>query len=127
MNFNHNSIGASSDSGTAHRRDEFGNSRIIGTRFEDVLMAQAAKHVVITAERIVDGSQFELNPELVAIPSLFVDAVVEAPKGAWPCSCAGEYGYDDVYLRDYLAASKQPETLTEFIGEHLSLGHSWAA
>ena len=71
-----------------------GNARIIGTRFEDVLMAKAARRVIVTAERIVDGASFEDSPELVAIPGFLVDAVVEAPRGAWPCSCAGEYDYD---------------------------------
>src|SRR5262249_46062426 len=34
--------------------DRVGNARIVGTRFEDVLMAQAAGHLIVTAERIVD-------------------------------------------------------------------------
>ena len=37
--------------------DEFGNARIVGTLFEDVLMAQAAEVVIMTAERIVDGAR----------------------------------------------------------------------
>lgn len=97
--------------------DAFGNARIIGTRFEDVLMAQAAKRVIVTAERIVDGSTFEAAPETVAIPGFMVDAVVEAPGGAWPNSCAGFYDYDAAYLTDYLAAARDPETLTRFIAE----------
>ncbi|GIW04804.1 MAG: hypothetical protein KatS3mg059_1424 [Thermomicrobiales bacterium] len=36
--------------------DPEGNARIWGTRFEDVLMAQAARRVILTAERIVDGA-----------------------------------------------------------------------
>ena len=49
--------------------DSGGNGRIIGTRFEDVLMAQAARRVVLTAERIIDGAAFVEAPESVAIPS----------------------------------------------------------
>src|SRR5215208_4970546 len=33
--------------------DASGNGRILGTRFEDVLMAQAARRVILTAERII--------------------------------------------------------------------------
>ena len=40
-----------------------GNGRIIGTRFEDVLMAQAARRVILTAERIIDGEAFVDAPE----------------------------------------------------------------
>ncbi|GIW04803.1 MAG: hypothetical protein KatS3mg059_1423 [Thermomicrobiales bacterium] len=37
----------------------------------------------------------------MTIPGFLVEAVVEAPRGAWPCSCAGWYGYDEDYLRAY--------------------------
>jgi glutaconate CoA-transferase subunit A len=99
--------------------DTLGNGRIVGTRFEDVLMVQAARHVILTAERIVDGAAFEAEPEAVAIPSFMVDAVVEAPRGAWPCSCAGEYDYDAAYLTEYVAASRDAETLQRFVEERL--------
>ena len=62
-----------------HEADAAGNARIVGTRFEDVLMAQAARRVILTAERLVDGETFEAAPETVAIPGFLVDAVVEVP------------------------------------------------
>lgn len=96
-----------------------GNARIIGTRFEDVLMAQAAKRVIVTAERIVDGSSFESIPEQVAIPAFLVDAVVEAPNGAWPTSCAGFYDYDAQYLAAYVEASRGEDTLRAFVADHV--------
>lgn len=102
-----------------HEADAQGNARIHGTRFEDVLMAQAARHVIVTAERIIDGAEFEAQPETVAIPGFMVHAVVEAPGGAWPCSCAGEYDYDAEYLAAYVAASKNESTLDSFISERI--------
>jgi glutaconate CoA-transferase subunit A len=99
--------------------DREGNARIVGTRFEDVLMAQAARHVIVTAERIVDGAQFEATPELVAIPGFMVDAIVEAPRGAWPCSCAGVYDYDADYLAEYVAASKDETAFQRFVETHV--------
>ncbi|MEA2585747.1 MAG: glutaconate CoA-transferase, subunit [Thermomicrobiales bacterium] len=95
--------------------DSVGNARIVGTRFEDVLMAQAARRVIVTAERIVDGASFEETPELVAVPGFMVDAVVEAPRGAWPCSCAGYYDYDAEYLADYVAACKDEAAFQRFV------------
>jgi glutaconate CoA-transferase subunit A len=97
--------------------DSFGNARIVGSHFEDVLMAKAARRVIVTAERIVDGSTFEATPESVAIASFLVDAVVEAPQGAWPCGCAGEYEPDLDYLTAYVAASKNAESLATFVQE----------
>jgi glutaconate CoA-transferase subunit A len=99
--------------------DAFGNARIVSTRFEDVLMAQAAERVIVTTERIVDGSTFEANPESVAIPGFMVHAVVEAPNGAWPCSCAGEYDFDAEYLAAYVAVAKNPEAVRQFIDERV--------
>ena len=99
--------------------DERGNARIVGTLFEDVLMAQAADFVILTAERIVDGSTFEADPSLATISSLYVDAVVEAARGAWPLGCAGEYEPDLDYLTAFVQASKDPETQQVFIRERL--------
>lgn len=101
--------------------DTLGNARIMGTRFEDVLMAQAAKRVIVTTERIVDGASFEDSPESVAIPGFMVDAVVEAPRGAWPCSCAGLYDYDAGFLAEYVEASKSETSVRRFIHERIML------
>lgn len=103
----------------AQEADREGNTRIIGTRFEDVLMAQAARRVIVTAERIVDGAAFEAAPEQVAIPGFMVHQVVEAPRGAWPTSCAGQYDYDATYLADYVAASKDAASLERFVAERI--------
>jgi glutaconate CoA-transferase subunit A len=80
-----------------------------------VLMAKAGRRVIITAERIVDGHEFESTPDNVVIPAFMVDAVVEAPRGAWPCSCVGYYDIDSTYLGEYIAASKNEATFQQFV------------
>jgi glutaconate CoA-transferase subunit A len=95
--------------------DALGNGRIIGTRFEDVLMAQASLRVILTAERIVGGEAFAEAPETTAIPGFLVDAVVEAPGGAWPFSCTPFYDYDAAYLAAWVAAARDPEAARAFI------------
>lgn len=99
--------------------DVAGNGRIIGTRFEDVLMAQAARRVVLTTERIVEGAAFADSPETVAIPSFLVDAVVEAPGGAWPFSCTPLYGYDTEYLAAWVAVARDREAARAFIADRI--------
>ena len=99
--------------------DRFGNARIAGTLFEDVLMAKAAVRVIVTAERIVDGAAFEARPDAVAIAGFLVDAVVEAPGGAWPCGCGEEYEADLDFLTAYVAASRRAESLTAFVDERI--------
>ena len=91
----------------------------MGTRFEDVLMAQAARRVILTAERIIDGAAFAEAPESVAIPSFLVDAVVAAPGGAWPFSCTPHYEYDAAYLAAWVAAAREPDTARDFIASHV--------
>lgn len=100
--------------------DAAGNARIYGTQFEDVLMSKAAHHVLVTCERVVDGAALAAQPELTAIPAFQVDAVVEAPRGAWPASCAGCYDVDEAYLAAYYAAALEatPESLRAFLSAH---------
>jgi glutaconate CoA-transferase subunit A len=99
--------------------DSAGNGRIFGTRFEDVLMAQAARRVILTAERIVDGTTFMDVPETVAIPSFLVDAVVEVPGGAWPFSCTPDYDYDAEYLAEWVKVARDPNAARAFIADRI--------
>lgn len=95
--------------------DADGNGRIWGSVFEDTLMARAARRVILTAERVVDGARFADEPERTSIPGFLVEAVVEAPGGAWPTSCAGLYEYDAALLGRLMAAATEPETLAGFV------------
>jgi acyl CoA:acetate/3-ketoacid CoA transferase alpha subunit len=98
-----------------HEADPTGNARIRGTLFEDVLMVTAARRVILTAERLVDGQSFAAQPELTTIAGFMVDMVVEAPIGAWPCSCAGLYDYDTEYLAEYVASTRTAEGFERFL------------
>jgi len=100
--------------------DAEGNGRIYGTRFEDVLMAEAARRVILTCERLVPSAELAQQPELTAIPGFLVEAVVVAPRGAWPLSCAGEYDYDYDYLKAYVEATREDDTYRRFLDEHIT-------
>jgi len=99
--------------------DEDGNLRIHGSPYEDVLLAKASARVIATAERIVPRERFVAQPELTALPGFLVDLVVEAPRGAWPTSCAGQYGYDKDYLTTYAQAAKTDEDFRTFVAERI--------
>ena len=99
--------------------DTEGNGRIYGTRFEDVLMAEAAKRVILTCERLVPSEELARQPELTAIPGFLVEAVVVAPRGAWPLSCAGEYDYDYDYLKDYVEAARDDAAYQRFLDQQV--------
>jgi glutaconate CoA-transferase subunit A len=99
--------------------DADGNARIWGSTFEDTLMARAARRVIVTAERIVDRAALVAEPERTSIPGFLVEAVVEAPGGAWPTSCAGLYAYDATFIGTLLAVSGDADALRRFVDERI--------
>ncbi len=95
--------------------DACGNARIYGSPFWDRLMARAARGVLLTAERIVPSEALAEQPELTAIPELFVRAVVHVPRGAWPGSCYPDYDVDYAVVEVYAAEAKDPDALARHL------------
>jgi len=89
----------------AQQADELGNVQYFGPVFFDVLMAQAAKKVIVSVDRIVSPEVVRRNNHLTKLPSAFVHSVVEAPFGAHPTSSGGLYEADDDHLAEYVKAS----------------------
>lgn len=85
--------------------DRFGNAKIIGPKYEDVLVAKSAKKVIITCEKLVDDQIFVNNSELVDISSVLVDHVVELPNGAKPGSCPEYYDIDREEINTFLSTN----------------------
>ncbi len=93
----------------AQKADEFGNVRIEGPFYEDVIKAKAAKKVVVTVEEVIANSEIRKMPEATTIPHFIVDAVVETPKGAYPCSCFNYYDSDYDHIKEYLRAAAKDQ------------------
>lgn len=91
------------------KADEYGNVRIEGPVYEDVIKAKAAKLVMVTAEELIPNSEFRKIPEATTLPHFIVDAVVEAQKGAYPCSCFNYYDADYGHIKDYLRAAAKDQ------------------
>jgi glutaconate CoA-transferase subunit A len=89
-----------------HRADEFGNAQVDGYRHMDVDMARAARKVIVSAERIVSTEEITARPEATMLPHFVVDAVVEAPYGAYPHECYGLYEADLDHFDGYATAVK---------------------
>jgi glutaconate CoA-transferase, subunit A len=75
--------------------DPEGNARIGDNRGVDQELSLVADHVIITAERIVP------RLEKADIVGPMVEAVIEAPGGAWPTSCHPLYPLDGEAILDY--------------------------
>src|SRR5690242_16027743 len=99
--------------------DAAGNARIHGPRYDDVYVARAARHLLVTTERLVEGSAFAAQPELTDFPAFLVDAVVVAPRGAWPTGCPQEYAADEAFLADYVAAAQTEDAFKQFLRERV--------
>lgn len=90
----------------AAKADSEGNVWI-GRRRELVTMAHAAASTIVTVEEIVGGSL--VADETMAagvLPGLYVDAVAEAPRGAWPLGLQDIYPADEAALGAYAEAAR---------------------
>jgi glutaconate CoA-transferase, subunit A len=96
--------------------DTAGNGVILGPKNEDLLMARAARHVVLTTERIVPTAELPVPVDHVDIPSVLVDGVVPAPGGARPGSCSGEYEIDSAAVQELIATGDADELKTYLEG-----------
>jgi acyl CoA:acetate/3-ketoacid CoA transferase alpha subunit len=87
-----------------HQADVYGNARVFGTGIAHQESALASKKVIISAEEIVDTEEIRRDPGRTSIPYYAVDAVVQAPFGAWPGNCGGYYGSDTPAVIEAFAA-----------------------
>lgn len=85
--------------------DEFGNVRHERGRVLDVMLARAARQVIVQAETIVSNAEVRSDPRRTTIPAHHVTGVVHAPFGAHPTACAA-YQTDDEHLRAYARAAE---------------------
>ncbi|MCR9255213.1 MAG: CoA synthetase [Alphaproteobacteria bacterium] len=105
----------------APKADRFGNV-FIGVRRECMVMAHAASQAVITVERIVDGNLLDdVETAAGTIPSLYITALAEVARGAWPQALPGNQGYaaDAVHLRDYARQAKSAEGFQAYLDAHV--------
>lgn len=89
----------------ATRCDVLGNAQHEGTFGMDPELARASERVIVTCEEIVPTEEVAATSHLTKVPGLLVDAVIEAPFGAHPCSHVPRYAQDAWKLVDYQKAA----------------------
>lgn len=97
-----------------HECDVYGNAHVYGASVSDQDLAKAAKHVVLTTERIISNDEIRRHPERTFIPFWCVDAVIEVPYGSYPGNMPYEYFSDEEHLRTWLNVEKDPEEFKKF-------------
>lgn len=102
-----------------HEADRYGNCRIRGTTVADVDLARAAKHLIITCERLVPGEEIRRDPSSTAIPFFCVDAVCEVPYGSYPGNMPYEYFSDEKHLQEWLEVERDPVQYQAFLQKYI--------
>jgi glutaconate CoA-transferase subunit A len=101
----------------AQRADRRGNVQlwgITGVQKEAVL---AAHRSLATVEEVVDV--LDARPGAIVLPSWVVTAVAEVPRGAHPSYAQGYYDRDNRYYQEWNEISRDRETFTAWLAEHV--------
>ncbi len=99
------------------RADRIGNAQIWGMMMNDDILARAAKNTVLLCEEIIPTGEIRKLPNMTAIPSYCVSAVVEVPFACHPLSIAGYYWMDIPFRREMVTAAKTREGMVAWLGE----------
>ncbi|OAF07713.1 CoA synthetase [Bradyrhizobium centrolobii] len=104
----------------APEADRAGNVRI-GRHRELANLAYAAKRTLVTVERIVDRNLLESEDSAAGVlPSLYVDAIAIAARGAWPLALWDEYPADEAEIARYAAMARSEEGFRAYLSTFLS-------
>jgi glutaconate CoA-transferase subunit A len=107
------------------KADLTGNGQIWGILMNDLVIARAARKLVVTCEEIVSTREIRKLPNLTAIPSYCVDAVVEVPFCSHPMWTAGYYWCDLPFRRNFMLHNKTQESFEQWIKEWVIDTGSW--
>ena len=102
-----------------HEADVYGNARIRGILIMDGDLSRAAKHLIITTERLVSNDEIRSDPTCTSIPFYLVDAVCEVRYGAYPGTMPYEYFSDEEHLQEWLNVQKDPEEFRRFLNRNI--------
>ena len=100
-----------------NRADAAGSGQILGPDpFFDELFLGAADRRFVTTERLVPTDELATGGPLqsLCISRLLTDGVIETPGGAHFTACVPDYGRDEGFQREYVAAAGDPEAWAAF-------------
>ena len=80
---------------------------------------RAAKHLIVTCERLIPEDEIRRDPTRTVIPFFLVDAVCEVPFGSYPGNMPGEYFSDESHLRSWLEAEKDLSEYRRWLDKYL--------
>ncbi len=99
------------------RCDKNGNAHIWGIIGEQKEAAFAAKHVILSAEEIVDESVIRSDPNRTLIPEFIVDVVCLVPYASHPSYTQGYYDRDNKFYLEWDKISESSDTVNAWLQE----------
>jgi len=106
-----------------NRADAGGNAQFLGPDpYFDDLFAMAAKETIVSAEKVIPTEELltEGSFHTLMFSRMYVDAVVETPRGAHFTTCEPDYDRDEAFQRHYATAAKDPDAWRAFVDTFLS-------
>ncbi len=97
----------------------------IGVRRELMLMAHASRQTLVSVEAI--GDQDLLSDDRYAsgtIPSLYVSAIAQAHRGAWPVGLKEHYAPDAQHLRQYVLLAATEDGFRRYLDKFVYASES---
>jgi glutaconate CoA-transferase subunit A len=104
----------------AQEADRRGNVQLWGIPGVQKEAVLAASRSLVTVERIVD--ELELKPGGIVIPGWVIDAVAEAPGGAWPSYAHGVSERDNDFYREWDVISRDRDRFRTWMAERVISG-----
>jgi glutaconate CoA-transferase subunit A len=99
------------------RADAHGNAHIWGIIGEQKEAAFAAKHVILTAEEIVDEAVIRSDPNRTLVPGFIVDAVCQVPYASHPSYTQGYYDRDNAFYLEWDEISHSNASVQAYLEE----------
>lgn len=92
--------------------------------YMDDLFARAATSTYVSCDELVDSAYFAEGEEAryVHWERAVTTAVVHAPCGAHPSSCAPLYGFDQAHFKQYAASAREPEGWAQYHERYIACG-----
>ncbi len=105
-----------------NRADAAGNGQFLGPDlYFDDLFVMAADKAFMSCEKVIPTEDFlkEGPVHSIKIPRIFINGVVEAPRGAHFTECPPDYPRDEAFQKEYAATAKDPEAWEAFKTRYL--------
>ena len=105
-----------------NRGDAGGNGQFLGPDlYFDDLFAMAGRRTFMSVEKVIATEHLldEGSVHTLKIPRIFVDGVVEAPRGAHFTECPPDYERDEAFQREYAATARDDEAWAAFKARYL--------